>query len=71
MEENVVLVAWGLCNESSGKQKEGEDLWQDLLVSRALLGGSSKPRDEQVGNNTQGNSFVPFLLAALTPGDCG
>lgn len=71
LEENLLIVVWRLQNESSGKLKKGGDSRQDLLASRALLGGSSKPRDKQVQSNAQGNMFMPLLLAALTPCERG
>lgn len=71
LEENLLIVVWRLQNESSGKLKKGGDSRQDLLASRALLGGSSKCRDKQVQSKAQGNMFMPVLLAALTPCECG
>lgn len=71
LEENLLIVVWRLQNESSGKLKKGGDSRQDLLASRALLGRSSKRRDKQVQSKAQGNMFMPVLLAALTPCECG
>lgn len=71
LEENLLIVVWRLQNESSVKLKKGGDSRQDLLASRALLGGSSKRRDKQVQSKAQGNMFMPVLLAALTPCECG